>query len=139
MTAICLLGTGTMGAPMARRLLAAGHAVTVWNRNVSRAAPLADAGARVVASPAEAAALADIAITMLTDAVAVDAVLFGPDGALSALRPGSCVVQMSTIGPTAVRRLAGRMPAGIELVDAPVGGSASAAKPAVSSCFRRRC
>ncbi|GAA1874535.1 hypothetical protein GCM10009736_48060 [Actinomadura bangladeshensis] len=115
-----------MGAPMAGRLLAAGHDVSVWNRTPGRAAPLAGAGAAVHATPAEAAAGRDLVITMLTDADAVEDVLFGPGGgggAVRALEPGAVIADMSTIGPDAVRRVRDRLPAGIGHVDAPVSGS----------------
>lgn len=112
-----------MGSPMAGRLLAAGHDVSVWNRTPGRAAPLAGAGAAVHATPAEAVAGRDLVITMLTDADAVEDVLFGPLGAAPALEPGAVIADMSTIGPDAVRRVRDRLPAGIGHVDAPVSGS----------------
>lgn len=112
-----------MGLPMARRLTAAGHDLTVWNRTPSRAAPLAEAGAAVRGTPAEAARDRELVVTMLTDAAAVDDVLFGPDGAAPALPPGAVIADMSTIGPDAVHRVRGRLPEGIGYVDAPVSGS----------------
>ena len=72
---VAVLGTGIMGAAMTRNLLAAGHAVRVWNRTRDRAEPLAQAGARVCATPAQAAAGAGAAITMLRDGEAVEAAL----------------------------------------------------------------
>ncbi|WP_088978988.1 NAD(P)-dependent oxidoreductase [Micromonospora coxensis] len=128
MNAIALLGTGTMGTALGRRLLATGHRLTVWNRTAARTAPLVEAGARAAADPAEAVRDADVVITMLTDATAVQEVLFGVDGALEALRTGAHLVEMSTIGPSAVRELAARLPSGVPLVDAPVAGSAGAAQ-----------
>jgi 3-hydroxyisobutyrate dehydrogenase-like beta-hydroxyacid dehydrogenase len=126
-TTIAWLGLGHMGAPMARRLLDRGHQLTVWNRSPQRATPLADVGAQVARSPAVAAADADIVITMLSDADALDGVLFGDNGVINGLRPGGILVQMSTIGPRALREIAGKLPAGTELVDAPVVGSTPAA------------
>jgi 3-hydroxyisobutyrate dehydrogenase len=123
MPAIAFLGLGHMGTPMARRLVAAGHDVVVWNRTGSRTAPLVAAGALAATTPAEAAAGADVVITMLADPAAVDSVLFGRYGAVGALGPGSTLVEMSTIGPDAVRGIASRLPVGVGLVDAPVGGS----------------
>ncbi|MFD0541358.1 NAD(P)-binding domain-containing protein [Actinomadura luteofluorescens] len=123
MTRIAFLGLGRMGVPMARRLAAAGHDLTVWNRTPSRAAPLAEAGAAVRGTPAEAARDRELVVTMLTDAAAVEAVLFGPDGAAAALPPGALVADMSTIGPAAVHRVRSRLPEGIGYVDAPVSGS----------------
>jgi 3-hydroxyisobutyrate dehydrogenase len=125
---IAVLGTGHMGAPIARRLSSAGHRVTVWNRTPARATPLIADGARVAGSPSEAVGKADVVITMLTDAAALDAVLFAAGGAAPALGPGTCLVDMSTIGPAAVHAVARRLPAGVDLVDAPVAGSVDAAE-----------
>ncbi len=126
MTNIAVLGTGHMGAAIARRLLAAGHRVTVWNRTPSRAAALAEAGAVIAETPAKAVVEADLIITMLTDAAAVEAALFGPDTAVGAMRSGAIVVQMSTIGPDETRLVAARLPTAISFLDAPVGGSVGA-------------
>jgi 3-hydroxyisobutyrate dehydrogenase len=114
-----------MGAAIARRLLTTCHRVTVWNRTATRAGSIA--GAQPATSPAAAVRDADVAIVMVTDAAAVDAVVFGPDGAAFALRPGGCLLQMSTIAPDEVRAVARRLPTGVSLVDAPVAGSVSAA------------
>ncbi|MFC5186181.1 NAD(P)-dependent oxidoreductase [Actinomadura harenae] len=118
MTRIAFLGLGRMGAPMAGRLLAAGHELTVWNRTPERAAPLAERGAVIAATPAEAVAGSDLVITMFTDAEAVHDVL-GRAGIAS----GTLVAEMSTIGPDAVRALRALLPDGVALVDAPVLGS----------------
>ncbi|MEV0662327.1 NAD(P)-binding domain-containing protein [Actinomadura luteofluorescens] len=123
MTRIAFLGLGRMGVLMARRLAAAGHDLTVWNRTPARAAPLAEAGAAVRGTPAEAARDRELVVTMLTDAAAVEAVLFGADGAAAALPPGAVIADMSTIGPDAVHRVRSRLPEGIGYVDAPVSGS----------------
>ncbi|MCW3816058.1 NAD(P)-binding domain-containing protein [Micromonospora sp. DR5-3] len=128
MNAIALLGAGTMGTALGRRLLATGHRLTVWNRTPGRTRPLVEAGARAAATPAEAVRDADVVITMLTDATAVRETLFGADAAACALRPGTHLVEMSTIGPHAVGALAARLPPDVPLVDAPVGGSAGAAE-----------
>ena len=115
-----MLGTGAMGSRIARRLLAAGHDVTVWNRTAERAEPLAGAGAVVAATPAEAAASADHVITVLADPPALVAVL----AALrNGLRPGQTLIERSTVGPTAVGDVLARVPPGVEVVDAPVLGS----------------
>ncbi|MGW5683064.1 Rid family hydrolase [Nonomuraea sp. NPDC003754] len=103
---IAFLGQGRMGVPMARRLQAAGHQVTVWKR-----------GLGPVTAAVEGA---DLVITMLRDGPAVEEVL---TGALEGLRPGTTVVEMSTIGPDAVRRLRDLLPPSVALVDAPVLGS----------------
>jgi 3-hydroxyisobutyrate dehydrogenase len=118
MTTIAIHGLGHMGSRMAARLVAAGHKVTVWNR--TRAKAEAITGADVAATPADAAAGADVVITMLTGPEAVESVVHEAAGAI---RPGSVLVEMSTIGPTALAALASRLPEGVGLVDAPVGGS----------------
>ncbi|MFI9101494.1 NAD(P)-dependent oxidoreductase [Streptomyces fildesensis] len=123
MEKIAFLGLGHMGAVMARRLLAAGHPLTVWNRTASRAEPLVAAGARQASTPVAAVDGADVVITMLADPEAVRQVMGGPAGAAAALRPGTRLIDMSSIGPRAVRELAGWLPAGVALVDAPVMGS----------------
>jgi 3-hydroxyisobutyrate dehydrogenase len=123
MSKIAFLGLGNMGAPMSTRLVNAGHDVTVWNRTAQRTAPFADAGAGVAASPAEAAAGADFAITMLASPAALGNVLFGPDGLAAALSTGQTLVEMSTIGPDAFRSAVARLPDGVAAVDAPVRGS----------------
>jgi 3-hydroxyisobutyrate dehydrogenase len=134
-TNVVVLGTGHMGAAMARRLLATGHRVAVWNRTPSRAAPLGEAGAVVATTPGEAAAGADLVITMLTDADAVEAVLFGAGSVATGLRPGALVAQMSTIGPDEVRAIAARLPEDVALLDAPVGGSVGAAEAGTLRVF----
>ena len=127
MTTIAVLGTGIMGAPIARNLCRAGFDVRVWNRTAAKAKPLADDGATVATSPAEAADGADILLTMLADARAVEATVSGDDGALAALtRAGGDVVwlQMSTVGLAGTDRLA-RLAAEhqVAFVDAPVLGT----------------
>jgi 2-hydroxy-3-oxopropionate reductase len=119
---IAFLGTGLMGVPMARRLLGAGFAVTVWNRDPGKAEALAGDGAVRAETPADAVAGADVVITMLTNAEAVKDVLFDR-GAADAMKPGVTVIDMSSIAPHFARdhsaRLADR---GVDHVDAPVSG-----------------
>lgn len=123
------IGLGRMGLPMARRLAASGYELTVWNRTASRTAPLAAAGASIAGSPAALAAECDVVITMLADAAAVRMVLCGSNGVLSASRPGSIAVDMSTIGPEAARDLAARAArTGTGFLDAPVSGSVALAE-----------
>ncbi|MFE6910570.1 NAD(P)-dependent oxidoreductase [Streptomyces erythrochromogenes] len=114
------LGLGRMGAPMARHLLARGHRLTVWNRTPEKTRPLEEAGATVADTPAEAVRDADLVITMLADPAALLAVA---ESVLPALRPGVHWIDTSTVGPEAVRGLAGRLPEGVTLTDAPVMGS----------------
>jgi 3-hydroxyisobutyrate dehydrogenase len=112
-----------MGAPMASRLLHAGHDLVVWNRSAERTVPLAQEGAAVASSPAKAAAGADFVITMLATPEALEQVLFGTAGLAAALSPGQVLIDMSTVGPDEVRSVAARLPKGATLVDAPVRGS----------------
>lgn len=121
---LTLLGTGLMGAPMARRLLAAGFKLTVWNRTTAKAQALAADGAMIAATPAEAVANADIVITMLEQGTTVRHVLFDADHAAApALKKGSLVVDMSSILPREARDHAQRLTAfGVAHVDAPVSG-----------------
>jgi 3-hydroxyisobutyrate dehydrogenase-like beta-hydroxyacid dehydrogenase len=120
---IAFLGTGLMGRPMAIRLVQEGHDVTVWNRTAEKAEPVVREGAGRADTPAEAVAGAEVVVTMLADEPALEHVLFGDGGAAGSLQPGQVVVEMSTIGPDAVRRIGDRLPEGVDLVDAPVLGS----------------
>jgi 3-hydroxyisobutyrate dehydrogenase len=120
---VTLLGTGIMGAAMARTLVRAGHEVTVWNRSRGRAEPLADDGARVADSAVEAVEGAEAVLTMLADGAAVEAVMTD-EGTLDALPDGCVWIQLSTVGIEATDRLAElAAEAGIPFVDAPVMGS----------------
>jgi 3-hydroxyisobutyrate dehydrogenase-like beta-hydroxyacid dehydrogenase len=123
MTKLAFLGLGQMGAPMARRLLGAGHDVTVWNRTPEKAEPLVAEGARQGSTPADAGQSVEAAVTMLADPEALEAVLFGPDGLAGALQEGTAVIDMSTVGTDAVRRIAEGLPRGVTLLDAPVLGT----------------
>jgi 3-hydroxyisobutyrate dehydrogenase len=128
-TSVTVLGTGRMGAPMARNLLRAGFPVTVWNREPKAAAVLADAGAALAPTAAAAVDGADVVITMVTNGDAVAQTMTGSTGALETLRPGSVWIQMGTIGVEWTERfatLAGSR--GIEFVDAPVSGSDAPAR-----------
>ncbi len=125
MLKIAVLGIGLMGLPMSRRLLAAGHPLSVWNRNPEKAAPLMAEGARLAAHPREAVQDADLVITMLTDGDAVGQVLFDEalPNAASGLRPGTLVVDMSSILPAQAQAHARRLQAlGCAALDAPVSG-----------------
>jgi len=119
---IAFIGTGLMGAPMARRLLGAGFELAAWNRNGSKAAPLAADGARVGGSAREAAEGADVVFTMLTDGNAVEDVLFR-QGVADVLARGATVIDCSSIAPKAARDHAARLAErGIRHLDAPVSG-----------------
>jgi 3-hydroxyisobutyrate dehydrogenase len=120
-----------MGAPIARNLLAAGFPMSVWNRTASRAERLVDDGARLAASPADAATNADVVLTMLADGAAVEAAMSDPGGALQAMRQRSVWIQMATVGVDWLGRLVAlAADHGVELVDAPVSGSDGPAREA---------
>jgi 2-hydroxy-3-oxopropionate reductase len=119
---VAVLGIGMMGFPMARRLCQAGYAVRVWNRSRSKAERLLPFGAVVCDTPAEAVAQADTVITLLENGDVVGDVLFA-QGAAAAMRPGSLVVDMSSIQPRQAREHAARLAAqGVQHLDAPVSG-----------------
>lgn len=126
---IGFIGLGTMGAPMARRLVDAGHRVTVHNRTRAREEPLAAHGARRAAHPAGAAADAELVVTMVSDTPDVEAVVFGENGVASAIPAGALLVDMSTIAPGATRAFAERLAAdaGAAWLDAPVSGGSEGA------------
>ena len=117
-----VLGIGLMGYPMARRLCEAGHQVTAWNRSRAKAERLQPFGARVADTPAQAVAQADFVITLLENGDVVEDVLFR-QGVATALRPGTLVVDMSSILPRQARDHAARLAAlGAMHLDAPVSG-----------------
>ncbi|MFC4050106.1 NAD(P)-dependent oxidoreductase [Actinomadura syzygii] len=121
MTEVAVLGTGIMGAAMARNLLKHGNQVTVWNRTRSRAEPLAADGAAVADSPGEAVVDADVVITMLNDG---DTALSVLKDAAGALRRGQVWAQMGTVAVASVPVLAGfAAEHGVVFVDAPVQGT----------------
>jgi 3-hydroxyisobutyrate dehydrogenase-like beta-hydroxyacid dehydrogenase len=102
---IGFLGLGKMGTPMALRLLAAGHELSVWNRTEGRTEPLLREGAIAAATPAEAELGADVVITMLFDDAAHEEVLFGANGLVDALSPGTVHISCSTISVALSERL----------------------------------
>ena len=120
---IGFIGLGVMGMPMAKHLMAAGHALTVHNRSRGAVDELAAAGASAAASPADVARASKVIITMLPDTPDVERVLTGPDGVLSALASGASVIDMSSISPAATERLAKLVAdKGGSMLDAPVSG-----------------
>src|SRR5437879_1937397 len=118
------IGMGGMGSRMARRLLTAGYDLTVYNRKRERTRLLEQAGAKVAATPRDLAAGADIILSSVADDAAVESVMFGDDGALTAARPGTTFIEMSTASPGVSRRLykTARGNA-VSVLDAPVSGS----------------
>jgi len=122
------IGLGTMGQPMALNLCRAGHSLTVFNRTPQRTFPLLEAGAQRADSPM-AAARHPILFINVADDIALDAVLFSPQGAAEGLAPGSIVVDLGTTSLAATRRFAARLdPAGVTWVDAPVSGGEAGAR-----------
>jgi 3-hydroxyisobutyrate dehydrogenase-like beta-hydroxyacid dehydrogenase len=141
---LAFCGLGRMGEPMARRLLDAGHDLVVWNRTRERADGLVERGARRAESPAQAAAGVEGVFTMLATPDALDAVAFGVPGLrgpnavaglVEGLAPGTTLVDMSTVGPDAVRTVADRLPDGVDMLDAPVLGSVSQATDGILKVF----
>src|ERR1700687_2247475 len=117
-------GLGRMGAAIAARLLEVGHTLSVWNRSAEKTKALAQAGAKVAATPAELASGADIIITILTDAAAIDAIYNGAGGLLASNVKDKLFIEMSTVRPETENALAktvrGKAAA---LVECPVGGT----------------
>jgi 3-hydroxyisobutyrate dehydrogenase-like beta-hydroxyacid dehydrogenase len=126
---IGLIGLGLMGRPMGMNLLKAGHSLTVWNRTASRADELVAAGATRAKSPKEAAAASDFLLTMVSDPPALEEVLWGPAGALQALKRGAIYMDSSTISPALARKIATACgERGARFLDAPVTGGDWGAK-----------
>ncbi len=126
---IGVAGLGAMGAAIAARLIDVGHEVTVWNRAVEKAKPLAEAGAKVAGSPAEVAGLSEAIITILTDGKAIDDVYNGPNGLLSGDVKGRLFIEMSTVAPKVETDLAPKVRGkGAVMVECPVGGSTAPAR-----------
>ncbi|CAI8895069.1 MULTISPECIES: NAD(P)-dependent oxidoreductase [Pseudomonas] len=117
-------GIGLMGLPMCRRLLAAGYPLTVWNRNPAKCAPLVEAGARQVATPAELCEQADVVMLCLADTAVVREVVFGPAGVAEGAKPGQLLVDFSSLEPTATREMAAELAdkTGMAWLDSPVSG-----------------
>lgn len=126
---IGVAGLGAMGGNVAARLMEVGRQVSVWNRSAAKTKPLADAGAKVAATPAALAASCEAVITLLTDGAAIDAVYNGPNGLLSGDVKGRLFIEMSTVAPKVETDLAPKVRAkGAALVECPVGGSTGPAR-----------
>lgn len=125
---VAFLGTGLMGAPMVRRLLRAGHVVTVWNRATDKALALVGDGAVIAESPVKAVESAQIVFTMLSDGAAIEEVLFAK-GAAQAITAGAVVIDTSSIAPDQARHHAQRLAAlDLAYVDCPVSGGVAGAE-----------
>ena len=123
MTKIAYIGPGIMGRPMVLNLIAGGHELVVYARRAEAAEPLVKAGATACASPAEAARQAEVIFSCVSDTPDVEDVLLGQDGVIHGASPGSIVVDMSTISPSATRAMAEQLATrDIHMLDAPVSG-----------------
>lgn len=121
---IGFIGLGAMGAIIVPRLMAAGHAVTGWNRSRDKADALVRAGMQWGATPRDVAAKSEIVFSIVTDADAVKSVALGPDGIISGLKQGGVYLDMSTIAPEPSRAIAAEFSkAGLTMLDAPISGS----------------
>src|SRR5258708_7643147 len=103
--ALGFIGMGHMGSLMARRLLTAGYPLVVYDRTLQKAQVLGQLGAQVAATPVELAAHSDVVLLSVTDDAAQEHVMFDQDGALASLRTGSTIIDLSTVSPSASRRL----------------------------------
>jgi len=131
---IGFVGLGTMGAFMAQNLLRTGFDVTVWNRSAGRDTDLVAMGARVASTPAQVGEACEIVVVCVTDAPQVNEVVFSSDGLADGLRPGSLIVDCSTISPVSTRDFADRLAARqVHWVDAPVSGGSEGAQRATLS------
>jgi 3-hydroxyisobutyrate dehydrogenase-like beta-hydroxyacid dehydrogenase len=123
------VGLGLMGSRIVRRLLAAGHQVSGYNRTRAKAESLIQAGMQWKDTPQEVARAADITLSMVTDTRALSSITDAADGILAGLSPGKIYVDMSTVSPRLTRELAGRVAAmGAQMLEAPVSGSLPAAE-----------
>jgi 3-hydroxyisobutyrate dehydrogenase-like beta-hydroxyacid dehydrogenase len=132
MARVAVVGLGGMGSRIARRLLDAGHDLTVWNRTAAKTEPLVALGAAAAGTPAEAAAHAEAVVTMVAGPPALREVTEGPDGVAAGVGSAT-MIEMSTVGPAAVERLASVLDT--DLLDAPVLGSLSEAESGSLSIF----
>jgi len=118
-----------MGSGMSMNLLKAGFPLTVWNRTRSKMKPLLDAGAEGAGSPREVAERSDVVIDIVTDSPDVEEVLLGPEGVIHGAKPGTIVIDMSTISPAVTRRIAAELAKkDVRMLDAPVSGGAIGAR-----------
>ncbi len=126
---IGVAGLGRMGSAIAARLMEVGHQVTVWNRSADKVKPLAQAGAKVAASPAELVGQVETVVTILTDRTAIAAVYEGPAGLLAGNAKGKLFIEMSTVQPETEIALAEKVRAkGATFVECPVGGTVGPAR-----------
>ena len=123
------IGLGLMGTPMARNIMRGGYAVTVWNRTGAKAGPLLDEGASWADGIGQLAEQSDLVVTMVTDAAASEAVTCGEGGVLDRARPGTIIVDTSSIAPEMSRSISARArERGMSMLDAPVTGNPKVAE-----------
>jgi 3-hydroxyisobutyrate dehydrogenase-like beta-hydroxyacid dehydrogenase len=135
-TRLGFIGLGHLGAPIARRLLAAGFPMVVYNRDRAKAEPLADLGAAVAQHPAELAREVDVVLSCLADWPAVEAVYLGKGEVLRSARPGTRIVELSTISPETSRRLhKSARQFDLAALDVPISGSTPAAEAGALTLF----
>ena len=136
MQRVAFLGLGTMGAAMAANLARAGFAVAAWNRTPGRAPELGELGVTTASTPAEAASTAEMVVVCVSDTPDVEAVLFGPDGVVEGAKPGTLVIDCSTIAPSGSWDFAARLrERDLRMVDAPVSGGSEGARNATLTIF----
>jgi len=115
---------GHMGSHMALRLLSQGYALTVYDRTQEKTHPIVQRGARVGETPRVVAAASDVILSSVADDAALEAVMIGPEGILAGARPGTICIEMSTVSPSTIRRIALlAKEQGVQVIDAPVSGS----------------
>jgi len=131
---IGFIGLGLMGNGMSMNLLKAGFPVTVWNRTKSKMEPLIEAGAAMAGSPREVAEASEVVVTIVTDSSDVEEVLLGQDGVVHGAKPGTIIIDMSTISPSVTRKIAKELrKKGVRMLDAPVSGGDIGARNATLS------
>ncbi|MDE0435468.1 MAG: NAD(P)-dependent oxidoreductase [Bryobacterales bacterium] len=117
------VGLGIMGAPMAANLIGAGFALNVYNRTPGKCEALERLGAKAYPKPSKLASASEVVVTIVSDTPDVEAVLFGENGLVEGLEPGSVVIDMSTISPTRTVEFAARLAdQQVDMLDAPVSG-----------------
>jgi 3-hydroxyisobutyrate dehydrogenase-like beta-hydroxyacid dehydrogenase len=134
MATVGVVGLGAMGSRIARRLSDAGHELVVWNRDPARAEPLVAAGVLAAATPADVAKRVEAVITMVADPRALVDVTEGPEGVVAGVGEGTTLIQMSTVGPDSISRLAALLP-DEALLDSPVLGSVAEVEAGTLNVF----
>src|SRR5947208_12957457 len=134
MATVGVVGLGAMGSRIVRRLSDAGHELVVWNRDPARTEPHVAAGALAAATPADVAKRVEAVITMVADPRALVDVTEGPEGVVAGVGEGTTLIQMSTVGPDSISRLAALLP-DEALLDSPVLGSVAEVEAGTLNVF----